>query len=67
MMFKRENLILPLVSHQAPSIPPDSVRAANKGENDVVIRVYDCMLTKWLTKAMQIKLHEAIIRVVIRD
>ena len=37
MTLERENLIPPLVSHQATSIPPDSVRAANKGENDVVI------------------------------
>ena len=37
MMLGRENLIQPLVSHQAMSILPDSVRAANKGENDMVI------------------------------
>ena len=44
MPFEGENLILLMVSHQAISIPPDSVKAANKGENDMVIRLWGTKL-----------------------
>ena len=37
MMFQRETLILPMASHQTENIPHDSIKAANKGENDMVI------------------------------
>ena len=37
MMLERENLKLPMASHQATSVPHDSVKAANEGENDVVM------------------------------
>ena len=39
MTFERENIILPMAIHQAISVPHDSVEAANKGENDMVIRL----------------------------
>ena len=37
MTFHRENLILPVVSHQTTSIPQESVKVANKRDNDMVM------------------------------
>ena len=37
MLFRRETLILSMVSIQTMSIPHDSVKAASKGENDMVM------------------------------